>query len=101
MDRVKQADYKTSTMTNQERFYTARVQIAAAVALLVWRLADQPPGRYWRDWMIVFALVWGWSAFKPKSPALPVVHATGMAYLLGIYVLGQLPHALAVLGFGV
>jgi len=77
---------------------SAYAQIAAAIALLVWRLADQPPSHYWRDWMIVFALFWIWTALKPQSPAQPVVMTTASAYLLGIYIWGHLPHALATIG---
>jgi hypothetical protein len=50
--------------------------------------------------MVVFALFWIWRVLRPRSPAMPVVLATGIAYLLGIYVQGQFPHALAALGLG-
>lgn len=91
MDRVKQADYKTSMKS-------AAWQIAAALGLLLWRLADQPATQYWRDWMVVFAFVWIWTAVKPKSTTLPVILTTASAYLLGIYMWGNLPHALAAFG---
>ena len=77
---------------------SAAWQVAAATALLIWRLADLAASHYWRDWIIVFAVIWIWTELKPKSPAYPLVLTTASAYLLGIYVWGNLPHALAALG---
>jgi hypothetical protein len=76
------------------------IELGMALSLLLWRLFATPPQRLWRDWMVVLSLYWIGSLFRSEKPSWPIVTATAMAYLLGIAVLGQLPHALAVLGVG-
>jgi hypothetical protein len=76
------------------------IEVLPAAALLVWRLAADQPATYWKDWMLVLGVLWIYTLLQSKSPAWPTVTLSVMAYLLGIYLLGQLPHALAVLGIG-
>lgn len=75
-----------------------RLEIALAVVLILWRVLTQPPGLLWRDWGLVLAGVWIFAVLAPRSPARPTVVAAAAAYLLGLYVKGQLPLMLAILG---
>ena len=80
----------------------ARFRVAAALAaaaIIVWRIAAVPPSRWWRDWTLILALFFLYTLFRRNSPAWPAVTAGLMAFLLGIYVQGQAPHILAVLGW--
>jgi hypothetical protein len=101
MDRVNQWDYKSSTMAKPQARSVRGIEICLAAALLVWRFAANPAAAYWKDWMLLLGLFWLYTTFQSSSPAWPAVLLSVMAYLLGIYVLGQIPHALAVLGVGV
>jgi hypothetical protein len=78
-----------------------RWELAIPLGILFWRLATESPSEYWKDWMLLASLFWIYTVFQSKSTSWPVVTVTVMAYLLGIYLLGQVPHALAVLGIGV
>jgi hypothetical protein len=73
-------------------------EAAAAAGVAVLRAVTLEPSRLWRDWVLLLAIYWIFTVFRWKSPGWPVVTVTAMAYLLGIAVLGQLPHVLAVLG---
>ena len=72
-----------------------------ALALILWRLAACSPAHLWKDWILIVSAFWIYTRYKSGSPAWPVAAVTVTAYLLGIYLLGQLPHAIAVLGIGV
>ena len=101
MDRMKQPDYKRSMINEPgDRRFLIGERIAA-LSLIVWRLVAAPPAAYWKDWMILVAVYWLYTTFVPRSNAWTTVTTTLTAWLLGIYVYGQLPHALAVLGIGV
>jgi hypothetical protein len=65
---------------------------------LAWRLASQPPIGLWRDWMVILTLYTIFARFGSRSQAWPVVTTAVMAFLLGIYVVGQASHTLSVLG---
>lgn len=65
--------------------------LAAAVALLAWRILSQPPSFLWRDWCVVFALYLASHAFDLRSAARTRAALYAMVYLLGIYVMGQSP----------
>jgi len=75
-----------------------RLELVLAVALLLARILTQPPGLLWRDWGIVVALVWIVAVLAPRSRAFPTVVTAAGAYLLGLYVKGQLPLMLSILG---
>ena len=98
MDKVNQADYKTSTMRRAKLSRFEVGEILAAALLLVWRLAAASPSSYWKDWMLIAALFWIVGVFRSQSENWSVVTVAVMSYLLGIYILGQLPHALTVMG---
>jgi len=83
-------------MTRERR--TRLVELAIASALIVWRLAAGSPAGWWRDWILVVAAFWIFTRIKPGSRAQPVAAGLVMAYLLGIYLLGQAPQALFVFG---
>jgi len=75
-----------------------RIELALAAALLIWRILARPPGLLWRDWGIVVALVWIFAVLAPRSRARPTVVSAAAAWLLGLYVKGQLPLMLSILG---
>ena len=72
-------------------------QALAASALLLWRLWSCPPAMLWRDWLLVLAVTWLVRSLRAKSPSGSTLTISAMAYLLGIYVAGQLPHTLIAL----
>lgn len=74
------------------------LELLAAAALGAWRLAAAPPREWWRDWGLLVAVYWALSRILAKPSTSDVVTAGVIAYLLGIYLFGALPHALAVLG---
>ena len=74
------------------------LQAAAALVLLGWRLAVQPAGSLWRDWMVVIAVYGLATAVSARDSLRTSATAAVAAYLLGIYVQGQAPYALTVLG---
>ncbi len=73
-------------------------EVAIAGALMVWRLAAGSPATWWKDWILVVAAFWIFTRLKPGAKSQPVAAALVMAYLLGIYLLGQAPLALFVFG---
>jgi len=83
--------------TERERRITIG-EVAVALALIVWRLVAGSPGTWWRDWILVVAAFWIFARIRPESRVRPVAAALAMAYLLGIYLLGQAPQALFVFG---
>ncbi len=85
-------------MTNERDKRITIGEIVVASALIVWRMAAQSPAAWWKDWILVVAAFWIFARIKPGSRAQPVVAALVMAYLLGIYLLGQAPMALFVFG---
>jgi hypothetical protein len=87
-------------MTNDRERRLTIVEVAVAIALIVWRLAAGSPGTWWKDWILVVAAFWIFTRFKAGSRAWPIAAAMVMAYLLGIYLLGQAPLALFVFGVG-
>ena len=74
------------------------LELLVPLCLIVWRLASQPLVHVWRDWVVILSCYWLFVVLKPqeKDPSQALV-AT-MAFLLGIYVLGQLPLTLRLLG---
>ena len=85
-------------MTNDHERRTWFAEMAVAIALIGWRLAAGSPGTWWKDWIIVVSAFWIFTRLKAGVRAQPVVGALVMAYLLGIYLLGQAPLALFVFG---
>lgn len=66
--------------------------------LAIWRLVQPPAVGLWRDWVLILSVYSVFSIYRHKSPAWPTVTVATMAFLLGIYVHGQLPYALSALG---
>jgi len=77
---------------------TRGVLVLLAVGVVVWRALAVPPGLLWRDWVLILAAFAAFTVLKPTSRHRPAVTAGVMAFLLGIYVQGQLIHVLTVLG---
>jgi hypothetical protein len=76
-----------------------RAAAALAAALLAWACL-RPPAQLWRDWAFVTGLFALASLFWGDRRAWPNVAAAAAAFLLAVYVRGQAPHVLAVLGLG-
>jgi hypothetical protein len=86
-------------MTNERERRTLIVELAIAIALVVWRLCAASPGTWWKDWILVVSAFWIFTRTRGESRAWPFAAAMAMAYLLGIYLLGQAP--LALFAFGI
>jgi len=74
------------------------IPVVLFVTIAVWRLASQPMRPLWRDWLLILAVYGFYTLFARASRAWPLVTASVMAFLLGIYVIGQLPYSLSVFG---
>lgn len=72
---------------------------ALAAALIVWACV-RPPAALWRDWAFLIGLFALGSLFLGEKRGWPQAAAALAAFLLAIYVRGQAPHVLAVLGLG-
>jgi hypothetical protein len=77
-----------------------RLEVLIPFGVALWRLISSNPALYWRDWMLIASGFWVFTIFGSETPAWNVVLVTVMAYFFGIYTLGQIPHTLAVLGYG-
>jgi hypothetical protein len=73
--------------------------LAFAVLLIGWRILGRPPGSLWRDWILLLGAYGLFTALASRSRAWPQVTVTLMAFLLGIYVHGQILYTLSILGF--
>ena len=86
-------------MSKNERSRYFVYEAGAAFLVILWRILSQPINELWRDWILILAAYVAFMALRGTSrQATPVTIAT-MAYLLGFYVIGQLPHIFNVLGF--
>jgi hypothetical protein len=75
-------------------------ELAASAIIVAWRLWAGSPSGYWKDWMLLLGVFWGFTTCRSSSKPWPLAALSIMYYLLGIYLSGQVPHALAVLGLG-
>ena len=73
-------------------------QLSSCFLLAAWRISTQPSGTLWRDWILVLAGYWSYTALKSDSPAWSRVTVSVMAYFCGLYAMGQIPHILVALG---
>jgi len=72
--------------------------VVASLGILTWRLLSQPFLNFCGDWMVVAVLYSLYLAYDwREGPRRDLVTSTFMTYLLGTYLLGQLPHTLATL----
>jgi len=86
-------------MTETPSDRRARIaEVSAAVALLIWRVAVLPLPGLLRDWVAILALYWIFTVFAQRSKAWPWVTVATIVVLGGIYVHGQFPHTLEILG---
>lgn len=74
--------------------------LLSALGAAIWRAAVVPAGELWRDWVLILAAYAAYTACLRESRHWPAATAGVMAFLLGLYVQGQFPHLLAVLGLG-
>lgn len=87
-------------MTRPELSRRALFGVLAFLAIAVWRILSRPPAVLWRDWLLILAGYGIYTLFARTSRTWPIVTASVMAYLFGIYMHGHLPYALSVLGLG-
>ena len=68
-----------------------------AAALLIWRTAALPLFMLWRDWIAILSLYWLCTLVFRRERFYPALATSVAAFLLGLYVFGQAPHALGVI----
>src|SRR5262245_40687253 len=73
-------------------------EVAAAVLLVFVRCATVPLAEIWRDWVVVVAAYWLFTAVAGRRRGWPVVTVAVMAFLLLTHVREPVQHALVVLG---
>lgn len=76
------------------------MEAGIAGALALWRLATQAPSLWWRDWVLFLSVFWLFTVIRSRSDSWPITMVSAMAYLLGVYALGQYPHLLTAFGIG-
>lgn len=90
-------------MEPEPRNRLARAGQLTAVALLcavaILRLAFTPPGGWWRDWILILTAYIVYTVMGRNSRSWPLVTTSAMMFLLGIYIQGQIPHVLTILGW--
>jgi hypothetical protein len=72
-------------------------QALVAGVLVLWRIVAVPGATLWRDWLLIVAAYWLILSLRPRAALNTTLVLTLIAYLLGIYVVGQAPHTLASL----
>ncbi len=65
-----------------------------------WRIILIPWSSLWRDWMLILALSFIGLALSKRDRTRSLLLSGAMAYLLGIYIVRQLPRTLELLGPG-
>ena len=74
--------------------------LALAILVIGWRILSHPPAHLWRDWIFILGCYGAYTTLASKSRAWPTVTSISMAFLLGIYIQGQLLYTLSIWGFG-
>jgi len=83
-------------MTRCQRGIAAATIVAAALA----RACFVEPRALWRDGVILLALYAAFTVVARQSRAWRPVTTVLVSFLLGLYVFGQFPYTLNVLGLG-
>jgi len=73
-------------------------ELSAAAGILLWRLIVLPLPAVPMDWMTILAIYWAYTVLAHRSKHWPWVTVGTMALLAGIYLQGQFPFTLDVLG---
>jgi hypothetical protein len=76
----------------------AGLRLAAPLAVAVWRVSTRPASEVWHDWLLIVSLLDFVSTLSGPGRARSAAYAAATAFLLGIYLWGQGPHALRLLG---
>jgi len=74
------------------------IGIAAGLLVILWRILVVTPSELWRDWALLLAVFQVVLCFRRESGSTSSLTAATMAFLLGLYLAGQAPHVLAMLG---
>jgi len=83
------------TMKHRESPWPLCLELGIAFAIGTWRLVAISPREWWRDWSLLVSVFWVYSRVASGSSARSVVTMGVVAYLLGIYLYGSLPHVLS------
>ena len=73
-------------------------EVAGAAAILLWRVWMVPMRLLWQDWIAVLAVYWICGPARGPTRPHPLATAMAMAWLVGVYVVGQFPQTLQALG---
>lgn len=71
---------------------------ALVLALLLWRVWSVPTESLWRDWLLLVTFAVAARVWKPASRFSSATTIFVAAFMLTVYVQGQLPHLLETLG---
>jgi hypothetical protein len=74
------------------------IPMVVFLGIATWRVLGQNPSWLWRDWLLILAFYGTYTVVARASRAWPVITASVMAFLLGIYIHGQLPYTLSAFG---
>lgn len=75
---------------------SSRLELLAALLLLIVRALLRPPSTLWRDWVFLLGLLWLASLFPSRVKNLPLLAGALAAYLLAVYGAGQWPYLHAI-----
>jgi hypothetical protein len=70
---------------------TGRAEAALALAVAAWRLAAPSPQGFWRDWILVLAVYWAFTALARTHRSWPWVSAGTALDLFAVHAARQLP----------
>jgi hypothetical protein len=76
------------------------LNIAAPMGLIIWRVVALPMEQLWKDWVTILAAYYLIKPFLSGRPAWSVITVATITLLLGIYIYGNIPYALVILGKG-
>ncbi len=76
------------------------LELSVTAAVLLWRLRAVPLRMIWQDAAAVLAVYWLYCAARDSARPRPLAASVVAAYLVGVYLSGQVPHLLRALGWG-
>ena len=86
-------------MNPERSFPRCMLESVFPLIIIAWRVFSQPIGSLWSDWVTIISIYWIFTAFVAETRAWKVGTAATMLFLLAIFVHGQFPLSLAVLGW--
>ncbi|HXX93515.1 MAG TPA: hypothetical protein VEN81_07770 [Planctomycetota bacterium] len=77
--------------------WRAAAEAMVPLALVAWRIASLPIKDLWRDVLLLLGLYWILEIGMAARGGSRIVRTLFMAFMMGIYLQGQLPFALKML----